>query len=372
MRSFLSLSRFDPRTWTRAAAALRMLIFLWTSCVSLSRCAMRVACFLLSLLVLLATGCRARMQQVAVIPRTTGTLLWEPMHQGVANAAAGQGVHLYWNAPSDEGDVQKQISLLAAHIGSDRAGILGHLRAQFSNSDAGIIFAPDETLVSRSLILEAVRRQIPVVIFDDELGPTPGPYLSYVRNDEAAGARMAATCIAQLLHGKGQVAIMGINTRSEGGLTREGDFEQALHEVAPEVQIVVRKFGDQVVAHQQQIAQALNASGTHLDAVVTMTAAATRGAYYARITGNLPASVHIVGFDQDLLTPVREGAIDAVIAQDTPRLGQLAMKNLLHQMRGESVPGLTQAPPLLLTRQTIDTPQIKSLRAFSKYDWSHQ
>lgn len=307
-----------------------------------------------------------------MIPRTTGTLLWEPLHQGAASAAAGQGLHLYWNAPSDEGDVQKQIGMLSAHLGNDRAGVLGHLRSTFSDADAGIIFAPDETLVSRSLIVEAVRRQIPVVIVDDELGPPPGKYLSYVSNDETAGCRMAARRIAELLHGHGQLAVIGINTRSESGVTREGDFEQALHELAPDVQIVVRKFGDQVVAHQQQIAQALAGGSTHVDAVVTMTAASTRGAYYARITGSLPASVHIVGFDQDLLMPVREGAIDAVIAQDTPRIGSIAMQNLVRLVHGEPVPGQTLVAPVLITRQTIDTPQVQALWAFSQYDWSRQ
>ena len=321
---------------------------------------------------LLAVGCHGRVQRVAIVPRTTGTLLWEPLHQGAASVAAGQGLHLYWNAPSEEGDVQKQIGMLAAHMGGDRTGVAGSLRSAFSDADAGIIFAPDETLVSRSLIVDAVRRQIPVVIVDDELGPPPGKYLSYVSNDEAAGGRMAARCIAELLHGHGQLAIIGINTRSESGVTREGDFEQALHEAAPGVQIVVRKFGDQVVAHQQQIAQALTASGTHLDAVVTMTAAATRGAYYARITGGLPVAVHIVGFDQDLLMPVREGAIDAVIAQDTPRIGSLAMQNLVRLMHREPAPGQTLVAPVLITRQTIDTPPVQDLWAFSHYDWSRQ
>lgn len=287
-------------------------------------------------------------------------------------AATGQGVHLYWNAPLDEGDVQKQIGMFSAHIGSDRTNILGHLRSLFSDADAGIVFAPDETLVSRSPVIEAVARHIPVVIVDDELGPQPGPYLSYVGNDEAAGTRMAAKRIAELLQGCGQVAVMGINTHSEGGVTREGDFEQVLHEVAPGVEIVLRKFGDQVVQHQQQIAQGLTASGVHIDVVVTMTAAATRGAYYARLTGNLPASVRIVGFDQDLLAPVREGEIDAVIAQDTPSIGALAMENLMREMHGEAAPGLTLVPPLLLTRQTIDSPRIKALWAFSNYDWSRQ
>ena len=320
----------------------------------------------------MSTGCHARQVRVAVIPRTTETLLWEPMHQGVAEVAAREGVRLYWNAPMDEGDVQKQAGMLAAQIGIGRTGILGRLSAYFRNSATGIVFAPDETLATRSLVMESIHRKIPVVIVDDEIGPETGPYLSYVGNDESVGARMAAGVLADMLHRHGRVAVMGISTYSESGVTREEDFEKALREVAPDIEIVERKFGDAVIAHQQQIAQKLCMSGSTPNAIVSMTAIATRGAYYARLTGDIPESVRVVGFDQDLLTPIREGKIDAVVAQDTERIGELAMQNVLRQIRGESVPEVTRVPPVLLVRDTVDSTRFRSLRSFSEYSWSER
>ena len=86
-------------------------------------------------------GCREQPSTVAVIPRTTGTLLWEPMHMGVAEVARASGQHVYWNAPADEGDTEKQLSFIGPSL---------------AKRYRGLIFAPDETLASRGLVLQAV------------------------------------------------------------------------------------------------------------------------------------------------------------------------------------------------------------------------
>jgi len=292
-----------------------------------------------------------------VIPRTTATLLWEPMHLGVAEAAQQSGLHLYWNAPADEGDAEKQMSFFEAC----RQG-----RYQ------GLIFAPIETLAARTAALKAVAQRKPVVVVDDDFGPPPGPYLSYVQNDEAAGADMAAARIAQLLPHGGAIAIIGIHTRLESGVTRDEQFEQALARRAPGVRIAVRNFGDPVVTHQQQVAAQILRGSDHIDALVAMTAIATRGAFYAKLSSDPHSTIPIIGFDQDMLLPIQTGDVDAVIAQDTRAIGAAALQNLNTMLHGGSVPGMTRIPPLLLTRATLASPAIKRQWEFVDHDWSRQ
>lgn len=304
---------------------------------------------------LLLSGCRTQVDSVAVIPRTTSTLLWEPLHMGVAEQARGTGIDVYWNAPADEGDSEKQLALFAAV----------QRRAY-----RGIIFAPSETLNSRSAVLQAVARRVPVVIVDDELGPPAGPYLSYVTNDEVAGARLAAERVKTLLHGHGSIALMGISPRIESGLTREEVFEHVLAEIDPGVEIKVRHFGDLVTTHQQQIAQEILDGREHVDAIVALTSAATRGAYYARIAMEPRPAIAIVGFDQDLLAPLQLGEVDSVVVQDTRRIGQLAMQNMQAQLAGRAAPQLTRVAPLLLTRENLNSEPVRGLWSFADYDWS--
>ena len=305
----------------------------------------------------ISCGCREQPPTVSVIPRTTGTLLWEPMHLGAAEVARASGLRVYWNAPADEGDIDRQLTFVSRSL---------------SRRYRGLILAPDETLACRSLVLSATEDRIPVVIVDDELGPPPGPYLSYVSNDEAAGTRLAADRIAKILHGSGSVAVIGISPRLESGILREEIFEKALSLAAPGVRIEERRYGDSAVAHQQQIAEEIMNGTRHIDAVVALSATATLGAYFAKLEATSPNAVQIVGFDQGLLLPVQSGEVDSIVVQNTKKIGQIAMQHVGAQLRGEKVDGVTLVAPMLLTRETIAAPEIKSLWEFSRHRWDDQ
>ena len=308
-------------------------------------------------LLLLLCGCKKTQNAVAIIPRTTATMLWEPMHLGAAESAREAGLQIYWNAPSYEGDTNKQLSIFENCRGKGYRGY---------------IFVPDETLAARSAVLRAVSDHIPVVIVDDDLGPPPGPYLSYVQNDEEAGVDLAAQRIAVLLPSGGAIAIIGISSHTESGVTREEEFEEALARRAPSVRVSVRRFGDFVVTHQQQIAGQILTGAEHIDAIVSLSAPATRGAFYAKIAAVPRSTMPIVGFDQDMLLPIQTGDVDAVVVQNTREIGRIAMRNLEAQLQGGQVQGLTRIEPLLLTRQTLNLPEIAQLWEFTNYHWSDQ
>src|SRR5437868_8783159 len=87
------------------------------------------------LAVVALSSCRTSSRTVAVIPPTCGTLLWETMHGGVAIEAVRNQFHLYWNAPVQEGDTQKQI---------------GFLELALQRHYAGIVIVPDETFAFRT------------------------------------------------------------------------------------------------------------------------------------------------------------------------------------------------------------------------------
>ncbi|GGH06584.1 hypothetical protein GCM10011586_23430 [Silvibacterium dinghuense] len=302
-----------------------------------------------------AAGCHSQSDAIAVIPRTTATPLWEPMHQGIVETARQDKISVYWNAPPNEAYVEQQMELYAT---LQRR----HYR--------GFILSPDETLAARTAVQETIERGVPVVIVDDELGPPPSPRLSYVRNDEAAGTMLAAQTISRLLHGKGSIAIIGIIPRSEASLTREDAFEKALTQVAPSIHISIRRFGDTFITHQQQIAQEVLTGSEPVDAIVALSGIATRGAYYAKLASEPRSKIAIVGFDQDLLMPLETGDVDAIIAQDTRTIGRIAMRNLDAEIHQETVPGITLVSPILLTRDNVQAPSNQPLFSYSIFRWS--
>jgi ribose transport system substrate-binding protein len=110
----------------------------------------------------------------------------------------------------------------------------------------------------------------------------------------------------------------------------------------------------------------------HVDVVVALSATATLGAYLAKLETTAPSAVQIVGFDQGLLLPVQSGEVDSIVVQNTRKIGQIAMQNVSAQLRGKKVNGVTLVSPMLLTRETIAAPEIKSQWEFSRYRWDNQ
>ena len=292
------------------------------------------------------TGCKPAQPIVAVIPRTCGTALWEPEHAGAAAVARAQGIDLYWNAPMRDDDIQTQIALIEKSL--DR----GY---------SGIIVAPIETLPMRTPIRNVLAHGVPAVVVDTELGIAPGPRLSYVLNDEKAGGQLAARRIGSILGGHGDIAIMGINPPLMSNTLRERSLEDTLVREFPGVHVVVRKFGLSSVPQEQQVAEQLLSSGQKLDAIVALSLASTRGAYYALVEFGQDNVVKLVGFDQDLIPPIRTGGIDSVVIQNTFAIGRIAMDLMDREIHGGGGSGEILVQPVLMTRDNVDSADVRQI-----------
>jgi ribose transport system substrate-binding protein len=292
------------------------------------------------------SACKRAPTAVAVIPRACGTALWEPEHSGAAEAARARGMTVYWNAPTRPHDVQKQIALLEKVVAL-------HYR--------GIVLAPDETLALRTPIKHALATHIPIVVVGTELGIDPASNLSYVLNDEVAGGRLAARRLGLILNGQGAVAIVGLDPKLKSMSLRDRSFEDTLASEFPRIRVVARRPGQASAAQEQETTGELLQSGTTLEALVALSADATRGAYYALIESNRAGMIHLIGFDQDLLPPIRNGGLDSVVAQDTSEIGRLAITQIDGRLHGAQVPDKLMVQPKLLTRENIDSPEMREV-----------
>jgi ribose transport system substrate-binding protein len=89
----------------------------------------------------------------------------------------------------------------------------------------------------------------------------------------------------------------------------------------------------------------------------------TFGMLLALRQSNLTGKVRFVGFDTSppLIEALRNGEIDALVAQDPTRMGYEGVKTIVRSIRGESVPKVLDTGVKLITRSNIDTPEIKAL-----------
>lgn len=283
---------------------------------------------------------------IAVIPRTCGTYLWEAEHTGVARVAPGYGLNIYWNAPMREDDVQAQIDLLAKVV---------------QRGMKGVIVAPIETLPLRTPVRNAVEQGTPVVVIGTDLGLTPGKNLAYVLNDEQEGGQLAARRIGHLLKGRGTIAILGIDRQLTSTADRARSLERTLADEFPDVRVVFRSLALPSVSQEQQIAERLLVEGGHVDAIVALTQASTRGAFYALTEFNRCGSTPLVGFDQNLMSPIRTGEIDSIIVQDTNAMGRAAMQLMDEELHGGAKHAYVAVHPELVTRETIDSETVQQI-----------
>jgi ribose transport system substrate-binding protein len=297
-----------------------------------------------ALLLITLSACKREPIAIAVIPRACGTALWEPEHAGATAAARARGMTVYWNAPTRTNDVQKQIALLEKVVAQ-------HYR--------GIVLAPDETLALRTPIKHALAKRIPIVVVGTELGIDPDSNLSYVLNDEAAGGRLAARRLGLILGGHGTVAILGIDPKLRSMTLRDKSFEDTLAAEFPHISVVARRPGQAIAAQEQETTEELFQTGIGFDALVALSAEATRGAYYALIEFNQAGTIHLIGFDQDLLPPIRNGGLDSVVAQDTYEIGRLAINQIDGKLHGTAVPQKVIVQPKLLTRENMDSSEMR-------------
>ncbi|GGH13831.1 substrate-binding domain-containing protein [Silvibacterium dinghuense] len=318
-----------------------------------ARCVLRLC--VATLLAAVLSACSSGPPRIAVIPRACGTALWEPEHAGAADAARVHGISLYWNAPTRANDVQRQIALV------ERVS---------SEPYEGIVLAPDESLAFRTPVQRLLKKHMPLVVVGTELGIQPGDDFSYVLSDEAAAGQIAARRIGQLLHGQGEVAVLGMDPKLANIMLRERSFEYALAAEFPRIHVVARRMGQTDVSQEQETAEELLRSKSSPDAIVALSAESTRGAYYALVEFHKASAIKLVGFDQDLLPPLRTGDLDSVIVENTYEMGHLAIEEIQDRVKGEPVAARTVVSPKLVTRDNMDTPEIQKI--FSARWWNEQ
>ncbi len=323
----------------------------------------RVLVALGSMLLLVASGLlladraiRLAHPLVAVIPETTAQEIWEGEHAGVAAAALGTEWRIYWNGPSSEDQVAKQIALVR-HASEMHA--------------AGLILAPDHPLALTTAVRSAVDSGVPTVIVSTGLSLQPRPNLAFVLNDDEAAGREAADYAAKLLAEHGQVALLGDDSDSASASARARSFATALAARHPAIELVARPRGSFRLGEAEQETEDLLRRYPALRAIISIGITETRGAAIALAGLAAPRRVALVGFDQDLdlMFAVRRGAIQAMVVQNTFAMGQQAMTMIEAARHGGSMPAMTRVAPLLVTRNNIDEPAVQQVLSM---DWRPQ
>ena len=285
---------------------------------------------------------------ISVIPRQSSESMWVAEHAGVSNAARRAGVGIYWNGPTEDGDVEQQIVL------AERALHSGNM---------GVILSPSNPFALNTVIQHSLDEGMSVVIVGTPVSLRPEKRLSFVLNDAAQTGRIAADRMRESLKGQGEVLILGYDPLPVGRSERSSAFEAALEHDAPGIHVVEKLKGPFSFGQAELAAERAIRAHPHLSAIFTLNTIATRGAVAAVRTTHSAGHILIIGCDHnlDLLYLLRQGAIDSLVAQNMRQMGAMAVDTIVAENRGGEVEPYRFVRPQLLTRANIDDEPIQQM-----------
>ncbi|WP_161557492.1 substrate-binding domain-containing protein [Acidisarcina polymorpha] len=283
--------------------------------------------------------------RIAVIPRTTGTQLWEAEHAGVEAGAKRWNVTLYWNAPTREDDVERQIAMFE--------------RAIDQGYDA-IVLSPDQPLSLLSSVNRALAHGLRVVVVGSPMPLAAHPGLKQIVNDDSESGRLAARRIGAQLHGHGEVAVLGVDGDLSSLVRRERAFRLELASNSPDVHIVDEEAGAFNRAHVEKTAADIIRTQPRVQAIFALTSEATQGSFAA--VQNSGSGLILVGCEQDFAISVTSKEMDSLIVEDTVGMGYQAIQWIMEP--GDSNNSDVELKPLLVTKDNLHQKDVQQMLAF--------
>jgi len=295
---------------------------------------------------LLAACNRSKQRRIAVIPKSTAHVFWVSVHAGALAAGKQAGVEILWNGAPTETDFNRQIQIMDSMV---------------AQRVDGIAVAVSERQALVGAVDRAMAAGIPVTVFDSGLDSEN--YTSWVGTDNVLAGRLAARKMAELLDGKGRVALVLHRPGSLSTMDRETGFKDELAKSFPGVQVVAEQFGMGDPARARAAAENILAANDGLDGIFTSTEPAATGVTQALRGRELAGKVKVITVDASdaLLDDLRGGTVNAIVAQDPFGMGSQAVQTLVDKLNGGSPRKRYDLAPRVVVAADLDKPDVQQL-----------
>lgn len=289
---------------------------------------------------------------VAVIPKGTSHAFWQSIHAGAEKAAQELGVTVVWRGPLREDDRDSQVTEVENAV---------------ARGVDGIALAPLDDSALAAPVSSAMKRGIPVVIFDS--GLKGDDYVSFVATDNDAGGRLAGEHMARLLDGKGRIVLLRYAEGHDSTTRREQGFLAAVKQ-HPGLQLVSEnQYGGADVEEAYKKSESIlstlkRADGSlDVDGVFSPNESSTFAMLRVLQDNGWAGKVRFVGFDasENLVKGLQTRQIDGLVVQDPVKMGYLSVKTLVAHIKGEPIERRIDTGVRLITPDEIDNPEVREL-----------
>jgi ribose transport system substrate-binding protein len=287
--------------------------------------------------------------KIAVIPKGTTHIFWKSVEAGAKQAGKELGVEIIWKGPLKENDRAQQIAIVEQFV---------------TESVSGIVLAPLDNTALQRPVASAMEKKIPVVIFDSGLkGEAGKDYVSFVATDNKKGGNLGGEHMSKLLAGKGNVVLLRYQVGSASTMEREEGFLEAMHKVKGLQITVDNRYAGATVGEAKTASMNIVDKLKEANGIFCPNESSTFGMLLALRQMNLAGKIRFVGFDTSppLIEALQSGEIDALVAQDPTLMGYQGVKTIVAKLQGREVPKTIDTGVRLITRENLNTPDIKKL-----------
>ncbi|HUL84097.1 MAG TPA: substrate-binding domain-containing protein [Actinomycetota bacterium] len=294
-----------------------------------------------------------RPPQLGVVLNGLDNPYFVAMYQGVKDEAARRDVPVSFKAPQSHSDV---------------AGQTAEVRAILASKKDCYAMSPIDPaqLVST---LRGVRK--PVVFLDSPLDRATARkaglrIATAIGSSDFGAGRLAGTEMVSLLHGTGQVALLGGFPTGNGALRLDG-FQRAI--AGTGVHVVARANAGYVRVKAEAEAAEMLHKHPQLAGFFAANDLMALGAADAVSAAGKTGEVAIVGMDgiTEALDAIRSGEMSATVSQYPYVMGRMAVEACLAAARGAVLPSRVDAPVAVVTRANVARATAMFPRPFQTY-----
>jgi ribose transport system substrate-binding protein len=288
--------------------------------------------------------------RIAVVPKGKEAVFWKSVHAGAnIGAFTANNVEIIWKSPQTEDDRTQQISIVEQCI---EEGV------------SGIVLSPVDNNALVESVSKAMKKKIPVLIFDSALKGKPGKdFISFVGIDNRKAGNLAGENLSKLLKGKGKVVLLRYVAGQANTTEREQGFLEAIAK-EKDIQLIVKdRYAGGSIDEAKKISTSLISQLKETDGIFCPNEISTMGMLLALRDANLTRKIKFVGFDAaiPLIEAIKSGEISALVAQDPSRIGHQSIKTIVDYIRGKKVSLSIDTGVYLVTRENVNNPEIKKL-----------
>jgi len=177
---------------------------------------------------------------------------------------------------------------------------------------------------------------------------------AYVGSEDAEAGRIAAQRIMDVLHGKGDIAVIHGPNGHSAEVQRSDGIRQVLAKY-PDAKIVVEQTANWDRAQALDLMENWLASGRKIDAVIAQNDEMALGAYKAIETAGKQKDIPVIGIDaiSDALKAVQDGRLVGTVFQDARGQGALAVDLAVDLAGGKTVKHDNYLPFQLVTTDNV-------------------